>query len=301
MDRHIDRDSKQLLEKYNLRAPQADEKAAREIGEDTTDLVIQRSSEIKRMMRTLNYKSSGTFVDSFERLIELQEGPDALGKPKTVDERNYLLAERLIQPEYAEEREHFGHIQERAFQLHSRFSDGERSQSNAGAIRNSQFALDTKVFELDKERFPDDIERSVGKHERNADAYALNYLEAVKNGDEKEAAIEARKYHASVMKVDDDRRRDENAISVDCERTNKEEKELPAGDPRQVTELERGDDVTIEFEGGAYLPLPGYGLERLERDSGDLMSDPSDIQIELTSDELRRRRDDDEHEEGRQL
>lgn len=301
MDRHLLKDSEKLAEKFNLTISDDGEMSGHSLARQTEFELTGRTDDLKKDMRTLNYKSSGNFVDSFERLIALQEGPEAIPKYKTVDERNAFLAERLMKPEYADEREHMGLLQDRAFQLYSRFSSKDSSDSTKERIRDSQFALDSKVLELDKERLGDDLDRKKGIHERSADAHALNYREALEEGNERDAADCAQKYHASVMRFDDDRKRDEYNLSVNYEP--EKGMEVPTGDLRQVSDhkldLEDGHE-DIEHEGGPSLPLPGYGLERLERDSGDSMADPSEIQIELTRDELNRRRgEDDEEEHGR--
>lgn len=298
MDRHLLKDAERLNEKYNLPVLEDGEQSGRSISMQTHFKLTGRTEDLQRLMRTLKYKSSGNFVDSFERLVNLHEGADSTLKYKTVEERNYLLAERLMNPEYSDERENMGLLQDRAFQLYSRFSSKDSLDSTKESIRDSQFALDSKILNLDKERLGDEAHRKKGIHERNADAQAHNYREAQGTGNERDIADAAQKYHASVMRFDDDRRRDEHNMSVNYEQ--ERGMEVPAGDLRQTSEHNQDQEVgyeDLEHERGPSLPLPGYGLERLERDSGDSMADPSEIQVELTREELNRRRSDDDDEE----
>lgn len=301
IDRHMLSESERVSEKYGLEVSRETNSEPERFTAVTADELSEHTKDIKKMMRVLNYKSSGPFVDSFERLVELKDGADSIPKYQSVDERNYFLSEKLNMPEYQEERDYFGLLQERAFQLHSRFSTGDTFDSK-DAVRDSQFALDSKIMHLDQERFEDSESRRHGFHERSAEAHALNYQSALEEGNTEQASIEAKKFHGSVMKFDDERRMDEFAFEANYDQEHRHGSETLSGDFRHASGAERGEDdfATIDEPGGPSLPLPGYGLERLERDPGDGTLDPSEIQIELTSDEHNRRDRDDDEESGHQ-
>jgi len=299
-DRHLQLEAERLIEKFNLSKKIDAEGRVSDAAGLTLQELKENVRETEKMMRVLKYKSSGNFVDSFERLVELKEGRDSIPKYKTVDERNYHLVEKLKQPEYSDERQQLGVLQERSFQLYSRFSSRDASDTSKESLRDLQVSLDSKILELEKNRFEFDENRNLSIHERSADAYVICYRQALLDGNEAEANLQAQKFHAAVMRLDDDRRRDENSLSANYDPGYRQEDSMLSGDPRHAGEHTKQDELDEpELERGESFKMPGYGLERLERDSEELIPDPSDIRVELTAEEFRRRHDDEE-ERGRE-
>lgn len=318
MDLNLAEHIERLSEKFNLKLSENLEgRSSTERGEEALDAMKGRADSLKNIAKTLNYKSSGNFTDSFERLIRLDEGSESMPKFENADMRAQFLAEKLMQPEYAEQRQHLDKLKQRAFHLYSSYATREDVSETKQVIRDSQFALDTKVLDLTQERIlnqerqrgiegidrdaNDAGARTQTRHEINAEAHAEKYRQALEKGNEREASDAAQKFHASVIKIDDERLRDEFALNPDYGPPR--EREMPTGDMRQSIDVDDSrqehdlEPELPEYPGGPYLPLPGYGLERLTRESGEeFTADPSEIQVELTYDEFRRRYEDDEHD-----
>lgn len=324
IDETLSRYSRHLEDKFGL-TPDAR-------GDDREpDIFAQSESVLRRLearekdlgdcSRVLGYRTSGDFVESFERLLRLSEGKEAIPEFSSEKHKLTFLADKLMQPEYAEHKSHAELLKLRGFQLYSSYATRDEFSNTKDQIRERQFALDSKIYDLNEARlieFRQEYESREMKMPRSrfegaAENHMKLYEQALVEDNTRQRDLSQGKFHQAVMKHDDETLLLESSLlpkehqieleRIDGKADSRDEKtdrndfdttfELGSVDSEFKDELDRGTDALVQ---GHSLPLPGFDLDRLDRDGGaELTHDPTEIQVSITiDDELRRRRDEDE-------
>lgn len=272
--------------------------------------------------RMLGFRSSGDFADSFERLVRLEEGREEIPDFSSAKERIAFLADRLLQPEYAEQRENADLLRQRGFQLYSSFSTRDELAETNEKVREHQFSLDSKIYQLNKDRLSDfnsayeqrELKSPHSRFDGAANSHSKLYEQALKEGNEKQQSYSYNKFHQAVMKFDEETLKREEFLYGDnyVDKTDMSDSKEPEEKEAQIPDYEIrenvDDETRAQFNGesdvlvkGHSLPLPGFDLDRLERGHEDeLTHDPTEISVHITvDDEMKRRGDDDDDESAR--
>lgn len=280
----------------------------------------QREKDQGAYQRMLGFRSSKDFVESFERYVRLEEGRDELPEFQSDNERLAYLAGKLFEPEYSEQRQHADLLKQQGFQLYSSFSTRDEYSETKQNVRQHQFELDSKIYELNKDRLQDfnseyenrDLKVPHSRFDGAADSHSKLYEQSLEQGNEKQVGYSSTKFHQAVMKFDEETLKREEFLYP--EKGYEPEEETPITEPEEKEseipdyeidedfdketrdELDRDNEVLVN---GHSLPLPGFDLDRLDRDPGDdLTHDPTEISVHFTLDDEMRRRRDDEEETG---
>lgn len=280
----------------------------------------QREKGQAAYQRMLGFRSSKDFVESFERYVRLEEGRDELPEFQSDNERLAYLAGKLFEPEYSEQREHADLLRQQGFQLYSSFSTRDEYSETKQEVRQHQFELDSKIYELNKDRLQNfnseyenrDLRTPHSRFDGAADSHSKLYEQSLEQGNEKQVGYSSNKFHQAVMKFDEETLKREDFLYPDngyepedetpILEPEENESEIPDYEIEEDFDKEIRDDMDRDNDvlvNGHSLPLPGFDLDRLDRDPGDdLTHDPTEISVHFTLDDEMRRRREDEEETG---